>query len=391
MINTEALEHCFDHTTQSYKFYWMMAILECVANQRYSINIMELSARMASMAWYPILKHSVGFGKTDSFRPQLSKLQQQVGIPVETTYYDLLPKLSRSMSQSETRSIVMPILRQFVADVPYCFLSPWCKVKNPGEFIKREFRRRGEVCLQGAPYSICRNAYGDIIINIKGEWAGYLGQKQSELYERTMSGLRTFVNRRNKDLCHPEFMLEWNQDPAVVRQQVEYWNVAITSAMASGYPLRCLFSSQDLKVNAYRLDHFLPFGDVTSDRVWSIFPAALSAQVSPDGYRDYYSLKQFAELAQGQQQALRAFLTGGGSEGLAAIEFSSWNIPVTELVRMPIDSFTRAYEACLSGASFQHTKRSLCNSLSSACAADDLTRHFNICQGATYIEHQYNN
>lgn len=165
MINTEALEHCFDHTTQSYKFYWMMSILECVANQRYSINIMELSARMASMAWYPILKHSVGFGKTDSFRPQLSKLQQQ---------------------------------------------------------------------------------------------------------------------------------------------------------------------------------------------------------------------------------ALRAFLTGGGSEGLAAIEFSSWNIPVTELVRMPIDSFTRAYEACLSGASFQHTKRSLCNSLSSACAADDLTRHFNICQGATYIEHQHN-
>lgn len=390
MINTQALEHCFDHTTQSYKFYWLMAILECVANQRYHINILDLSVRMASMAWYPILKHSVGFGKADSFRPKLSYLQEQVGIPVETTYFDLLPRLSRSMSQDATSSIVRPVLRQFITDVPYCFLSPWCTHKNSGEFIKGEFRRRGEVYIQGAPYSIKRDVGGEIYIHVNTDWVNYINSEYWKLNEMAMSGLRAFVTRRNKDLCLPQFMLEWRQDPAVVRQQVEYWNVAISSAMASGNPLRCLFSHQDLKVDAYRLDHYLPFGDAVSDRVWSIFPANLSAQVSLDGYRDYCSLSQFAELAHGQQLALRAYLMAGGSEGLANVEFDAWKTPVSELIRMSPESFARAYEACLSGASFQHSTRSFLNPLSSACAADDFARDFHLGNGATYIEHQYN-
>lgn len=387
-MNTEALEHCFDHTTQSYKFYWMMAILESIAQQQYHINIMDLSARMACMAWYPVLKHNVSLGKTDSFRPNLINLQQRVGFPVEMTYYDVYAKLRLFMASDQGRLSVVPVLRQFVNDVPYCFLAPWSNLKGAGERIKKEFRTTGSIHISGAPYSIVR--FGDeVFIDIERDWTDYLSKNAWSLYEKSMQGLRNFVTRRNQGLFTPSVMLEWKIDPAIVRQQVEYWNIAIAGATASGTSLRCLFTGHEIQLNTYRLDHFLPLGDATSDRVWSIFPAVLSASTSPNGYHEYCALNQFGLLAAEQQLALRYYLKAGGAVGLAANEFSDWKVPVMELASMSSESFTRAYEDCLSGASFKHSFRSF-QEPASAIAADDCPRDFHMGNGSTYIEHQYN-
>lgn len=388
MINTDALEHCFDHSTQSYKFYWLMAILETIAQQQYHINIMDLSARMACMAWYPVLKHNVSLGKTDSFRPNLTDLQQRVGFPVEMTYYDVYSKLRLFMTSDNGWQSVASVLRQFVNDVPYCFLAPWSNLKGAGERIKKDFRKLGNIRIPGAPYSIARIGE-DIFIDIECEWADYLFRNSWQLYEKSMSGLRSFVSRRNQGLFLPDVLLEWKIDPATVRQQVDYWNIAIAGATASGSSLRCLFTGQDIQVNAYRLDHFLPLGDVTSDRVWSIFPASLSASISISGYHEYCALRQFGLLAAEQQLALKSFLGAGGAIGMVANEFRDWNVPVQELVSMSTEAFTRAYEACLSGASFKHSNRSF-QAPNSVVAADDCTRGFHLGYGSTYIENQYN-
>lgn len=293
------------------------------------------------------------------------------------------------MTSDRGRKTVEPVLRQFINDVPYCFLSPWSKLNGAGERIKKEFRVSGSIHIPKAPYSIVR-IDKRIFIDIDPEWVAYLSKNSWSLYEKSMSGLRDFVTKRNPGLFLPEVMLEWKINPAIVRHQVEYWNIAIAGATASGSSLHCLFTGQDIQLNAYRLDHFLPLCDASSDRVWSIFPANLSAIASPNGYHEYCALPQFGQLAADQQLALRSFLKAGGSASMVTNEFSDWNIPVRELISMSLDSFTNAYEACLSGASFKHSNRSFKDPMS-AIAADDCSKEFHLGNGSTYIENQYNN
>jgi len=76
-LPVNSLASSFDNVTNSYKFYWFLAILEHVReNQSRIIPVNDLLARMVSAVWYPINYYRISFGKQD----RLSLIANQVGI-----------------------------------------------------------------------------------------------------------------------------------------------------------------------------------------------------------------------------------------------------------------------------------------------------------------------
>ena len=60
----DRLSQCFNDTTNSYKFYWFLAILEEVCqNQRTILKMSDLALRMVSLVWYPLDYYKLSFGK----------------------------------------------------------------------------------------------------------------------------------------------------------------------------------------------------------------------------------------------------------------------------------------------------------------------------------------
>lgn len=51
-LPTHHLAACFNNTSATYKFYWLLAILECVQNNKKEIDKLELFARMISNLYY---------------------------------------------------------------------------------------------------------------------------------------------------------------------------------------------------------------------------------------------------------------------------------------------------------------------------------------------------
>jgi len=65
-LPVEYLSASFDNVTNSYKFYWFLAILDHLRNKPSRvIPIHQLTAAMIANAWYPANYFRLSFGKQD--------------------------------------------------------------------------------------------------------------------------------------------------------------------------------------------------------------------------------------------------------------------------------------------------------------------------------------
>ena len=53
-LGVRHLSGIFRHTTNSYKYYWFLAILEAVKNGFDRISLDLLTAEMIAQVWYPV-------------------------------------------------------------------------------------------------------------------------------------------------------------------------------------------------------------------------------------------------------------------------------------------------------------------------------------------------
>ena len=55
-LSTSAMNRVFDTTTATYKFYWLLALLDMhVKEQKDEMLALDVAARMVAYAWYPTL------------------------------------------------------------------------------------------------------------------------------------------------------------------------------------------------------------------------------------------------------------------------------------------------------------------------------------------------
>lgn len=72
------LASVFSSTTNSYKFYWFLAILEHVKNGKEKINIYDIIIEMICEIWYPINYFRLSFGKQDKFTHTVEKIKEEI-------------------------------------------------------------------------------------------------------------------------------------------------------------------------------------------------------------------------------------------------------------------------------------------------------------------------
>ena len=65
-LSTRAMNRVFDDTTATYKFYWMLSLLDMhVKEQKAEMPALDVASRMVAYAWYPIEYFRLSFGKGD--------------------------------------------------------------------------------------------------------------------------------------------------------------------------------------------------------------------------------------------------------------------------------------------------------------------------------------
>ena len=83
-LSTSTMNRVFDKTSATYKFYWLLSLLDMhVKEQRQEMLALDVASRMVAYAWYPVEYFRLSFGKSDSMAKIIPEVAQLTGITVD--------------------------------------------------------------------------------------------------------------------------------------------------------------------------------------------------------------------------------------------------------------------------------------------------------------------
>lgn len=278
------LAACFNNTSATYKYYWLLSILQEVEKGNNSIYKRDLFARMISNAWFTVNYFHVSFGKQDLIQDAIYFVKQVEKIPIDEKQDSIFQKLTLSQNKETKKQ-----LWHFNKNVPHWFLSPWFSGKNKKEIYSNS-KKYNERCLY---------ALHDERIDINIEWQNYLFSNVRVLKDFCYWNLSLFLQSKNPNVPDiPSKLVKPAFRNSLTVQRTKFWDVVLKEL---GY-VKCIYTGESLTLGNYAVEHFIPYNFVSHDLIWNLIPANKSFNSSKsdklpplEKYFDpFYSLQKTA-------------------------------------------------------------------------------------------------
>lgn len=301
-LNTRHLNRVFDKTVATYKFYWLLGILDLFVKQRKTrMNVWEIMISMVANAWYPVNYFRLSFGKSESLYDAILALQRENNIPINIGMKDLTILLQTLTQRPEIRKQ----LNFLQMNVPFRFLRPWIDTSDDREMVKRS-----QTFENGCLYKL-EKENGILWVELNPVWLTYLQENYDILSSFAYWGLTNFLQVRNPNVPNIPSKLIKKEERNSLSAQRKFWN----TAMNCGLEVRCLYTDNLLKEREYDLDHFIPWSFVSHDLLWNLMPADSSINSSKSNKLPDLNL-YLPKLAETHQAALRINLEKGRQDKL---------------------------------------------------------------------------
>src|SRR5687768_10241172 len=116
-IPVNLLAACFNNTSATYKFYWLLSILQSVEHEDLKISKRALFARMVANAWYTVNYFHVSFGKQDKLQRAIELIKNFETLTIDEKRENVFQTLMIT-----NNSNTLSQLQYFNNQVPHWFL-----------------------------------------------------------------------------------------------------------------------------------------------------------------------------------------------------------------------------------------------------------------------------
>lgn len=327
-LNVGPLSRAFKNTTATYKYYWLLALLQ-FASQSNSVQVeaRQLAISMISLAWYPITYFRLSFGAWDRLGILIDQLQKNHLIQPDLPAQDVVSRLA---DLAVTDTAVCKQIDSLLRYVPYKFLSPWIPEQNDLALASRS-RNYENQCL----YSL-HEVNDSMVVRFNPHWIEYLTENAKIIQDFVYWNLTQFVQLRNPNVPNIAAKLIKPIARKPLTRQKNFWDFI----MNSGQPVRCIYTNQLLQPRDYDLDHFIPWRFVTHDLLWDLMPVNPSINSSKsDKLPDICFLPK---LARTQQKAIQIFLNSGRKTNLLD-DYLTMGHRAEDIAAMPEDKLVECF------------------------------------------------
>ncbi len=262
-LSTELLVSCFNNTVATYKFYWLLAVIEEVEHSATIIPKHRLFTKMVTNAWYTVNYFKLSFGKQDLIHDAVEKIKIYENLTIDENRESLKSKIENSLDINTRRE-----LNHFDNNVPHRFLTPWFS-KFPGETDSQQKNRIYESSQQfenNCLYALHKN---EIVIN--PDWVLYLKSNAKLIKDFCYWNLAIFLQARNPNVPDiPNKLIKPAVRNSLTEQRNKYWK----NVFLKENHVNCIFTNTKLSYeeNNYALDHFVPHAFVSHDLIWNLIP-----------------------------------------------------------------------------------------------------------------------
>ncbi len=275
-LQIEALATVFNDTTNSYKYYWFLSILEAITDSRSDgYPIEEISTKMFLKVLYP-LKHSLlSFGKSDGFKGIADFITEYSTLDFSLNSELLSAQIEGSLPDSEKKEYEQRI-KSLSRWVPYRFLRPFFAIETRGIPDSKVNKRITELSRlasiknpERCPYYFLGNR---IIIN--QNWKEYFVKNMALLNAFCYWHLTKFLQKNNPNVPGiPEKL--FSPSKRSMKKYIESWKQFVHLKPDS----KCIYSGSYI-TNDFSLDHFIPWSFVTHDLNWNLIPTGRTVNSS---------------------------------------------------------------------------------------------------------------
>jgi hypothetical protein len=256
------LAACFNNTSATYKYYWLLSILQEVENGNLKVSKRNLFARMISNAWFTVNYFHVSFGKQDLIQGAIQVVNEIERIPIDEKQSIVFQKLSSTTNRETERQ-----LWHFNKNVPHWFLSPWFQKMDRNEIYKASQTFNGK----------CLYALYDDSIAINPEWKNYLTDNARVLKDFCYWNLALFLQAKNPNVPDiPNKLIKPAQRSGLIKQRTQFWDLVVQELGS----VKCIYTGEKLTVGNYAVEHFIPYNFVSHDLIWNLIPADKSFNCS---------------------------------------------------------------------------------------------------------------
>ena len=249
------LAACFNNTSATYKYYWLLSILQEVENGNLKISKSNLFARMISNAWFTVNYFHVSFGKQDLIQDAIQVVNDIERIPIDVKQSLVFQKLSSTTNRETERQ-----LWHFNKNVPHWFLSPWFQKKDRNEIYEAS-KSFSENCL----YALHENE-----IEINPIWKNYLTANAKVLKDFCYWNLALFLQSKNPNVPDiPNKLIKPAVRSSLTQQRIQFWDLVVKELGS----VKCIYTGAKLTIGNYAVEHFIPYNFVSHDLIWNLIPA----------------------------------------------------------------------------------------------------------------------
>ncbi len=282
-IDIAAFAKTLDKTDTSYKFLWLLAILEILKEREYNqepILFRDIFLIMIRIAKEPINRFKLSFGARDQLPEYLKKLEN----------FSSNHKINLDL-ESINPILDNPIFNKVCAElslyVPYRWLRPFIEQETKGAGgITRNQKAINNRIVQIAvkksksknplPYFIEPNKNGGCII-INSLWADYLSKNLEVIKGWCLWNFANFLQVRNPNTpaIINKIITDENQTRRLAKQR-DFWIDIFTQTKG----MNCIYSGKCLSAESFALDHYVPWSFVGHNNMWNLIPACPSVNSS---------------------------------------------------------------------------------------------------------------
>ncbi|MBC6606947.1 hypothetical protein H8B13_08970 [Hymenobacter sp. BT188] len=295
-VDVSKLAAVFSDTTNSYKFYWLLAILDCLREREQPrLTKTELSLRMLASAWYPLDYFKLSFGKQDGFQPIARFISTFITVDNSPKAPSLFAQLAIRQGAADL-AVLQSKLQVLLNWVPYRFIRPFFAEQTRG---LPDQKVNALIKALANESSVALYRFDDDSIYLNEAWFSYLKEHHAILRGFTYWHLLKFLQKNNPNVVGLSEKLE---KPSARNFTVanKFWKTYLTDVGS----LTCIYSGQQLTKANFSLDHFLPWSFVAHDQLWNLVPTSIEVNSAKSNWLPSLDL-YFEAYAQLQYEAFQ--------------------------------------------------------------------------------------
>lgn len=267
-----------DDPTECYKFYWLDAIMQLVAEGEADITFDKVISGMIADAWYSVTEYRLRMGTKDSAGNSVNSIERAVN------KLDALKRLEHTADRSKILTVIdeQSVLLhdekyQISKNVPYRLLSSFLKEIGGNDPLWNQRTRliayletiNKNNCI---PYTIGTEKGLNKRIIIDDRWRRFLIDNMVSIRGWIQMKKIKYLQDRNPGIPGIIYKLEPENEKQRKLQNARKLWAAVMGIAA----IRDIYSGNMLSAKGYEIDHFVPWSYITNDEMWNLMPVGAS-------------------------------------------------------------------------------------------------------------------